>query len=129
MALSPVLAIFFPAAKFQNTSRLTVVEGETFKTDGKVLEEAGWRIVYGTDQIDDSMLTPLENESTAKAKEINSIKNETKPPPRFTESTLLSMMESAGKLVEDEELREAMKELWLGTPATRASIIEELIRD
>jgi len=129
MILQRFLAIFYPVAKFQNTSRLTKVEGETFKTEGKVLEQAGWRSVYGIDSKDESILTPLANESKAKALNFNFNKSETKPPPRFTESTLLSMMESAGKLVEDEELREAMKDMGLGTPATRASIIEGLIKD
>ncbi len=129
MILQRFLAIFFPPAKFLNTTRLTVVEGETFKTDGKVLQDPGWRIVYGLSEKEDSILDPIEDQKTALTKEVEILPNETKPPPRFTESTLLSMMESAGKLVDDEDLRDAMKDMGLGTPATRAAIIEGLIKD
>src|SRR5438093_10817815 len=90
---------------------------------------AGWMAVYGREaQTDDTpSLVPVQPNESVQTTKVEVIANQTKPPPRFTEATLLSAMEGAGKLVEDEELREAMREKGLGTPATRASIIEGLI--
>ncbi len=123
------LAVFYPAAEFLVTTRITRVEGEPFKSEGKVMVQAGWLAVYGREaQTDDTpSLVPVEAGETVQTTKVEVEANQTKPPARFTEATLLSAMEGAGKLVEDEELREAMREKGLGTPATRASIIEGLI--
>jgi DNA topoisomerase-3 len=123
------LAVFYPAAEFLETTRITRVEGEPFKSVGKVMVKPGWQAVYGKEaQSDDApTLVPVQQNETVKTVSVEVIANQTKPPPRFTEATLLSAMEGAGKLVEDEELREAMEDKGLGTPATRAQIIEGLI--
>ncbi len=123
------LAVFFPAAEYLVTTRITRVEGEAFKTEGRVMTEAGWLEVYGreTESGESTSLVPIENGEKVHAREVEVRAIQTKPPARFTEATLLSAMEGAGKLVEDEELREAMSEKGLGTPATRAQIIEGLI--
>src|SRR5690606_5692138 len=124
------LAVFFPVARYLQTTRLSVVEGESFRTEGKVLEAAGWKAVYGTEVGDEeSVLAPLIPGAPVPAKEVEARGGRTRPRPRLTESTLLSFMESAGKYVEDEELAEAMKERGLGTPATRAATIEGLLQD
>lgn len=123
------LAVFFPAAEFLVTTRITRVESEPFKSEGKVMVNPGWLAIYGRDaQSDDtpSLVAVQPNERVA-TKDVRVDALQTKPPARFSEATLLSAMEGAGKLVEDEELREAMAEKGLGTPATRASIIEGLI--
>jgi len=124
---------FFPAAQFEVTTRITRVEKDAFKTEGKIIKDPGWLAVYGREaaseqQGEESMVAISPNEP-AKVLDIEVAQNETKPPARFTEATLLSAMEGAGKLVEDEELREAMREKGLGTPATRSAIIEGLIHD
>lgn len=125
------LAVFYPAAEFLETTRITRVEGEPFRSAGKVLMKPGWLAVYGKEaQADDHpTLTPVKPGETVRTTEIEVKRSETKPPPRFTEATLLSAMEGAGKLVDDEELREAMSEKGLGTPATRAAIIEGLVSE
>ena len=125
------LAVFYPSAEFLVTTRITRVEGEPFKTEGKVLVKPGWLAVYGRDQSnkeDAGHLVPVAQGESVNASEVNVEAKATRPPARYTEATLLSAMEHAGKRVDDEELREAMSEKGLGTPATRASIIEELIR-
>src|SRR5207237_1513167 len=129
MVAKRFLAIFYPAAEFLVTTRITRVEGEPFKSEGKGMVKAGWMEVYGREaQSDDTpSLVPVEPNETVKTSAIEVIANQTKPPARVTDATLLSAMEGAGKLVEDEELREAMSEKGLGTPATRAQIIEGLI--
>ena len=130
------VAAFFPSAEFDITTRLSVVAAHTFKTEGKVLTFPGWLAVYGKTTLEDDdpnskALPALDaaDGTPPKAKtaaaELHS--ETTKPPPRYTEATLLSAMEGAGKLVEDEELAEAMKERGLGTPATRADTIDGLI--
>ncbi len=129
MVVQRFLAVFFPPARYHVTTRLSVVEGETFKTEGKVLEDAGWRAIYGIDKKEEALLPPVQQSVRWRAMELEARKEATKPPPRLTESTLLSFMESAGKYVDDEELSEALKERGLGTPATRAAIIEGLIDD
>jgi DNA topoisomerase-3 len=123
------LAIFYPAAEFLETVRITRVEGEPFKSTGKVLMKAGWLEVYGkeVDSEEQPTLVPVQPSEKVQTTEVEVKQTQTKPPPRFTEATLLSAMEGAGKLVDDEELREAMSERGLGTPATRAAIIEGLI--
>ena len=123
------LAIFYPAAEFQVTTRITRVEGEPFKSEGKVMVNAGWLAVYGKEaETDDTpSLVPVKSGETVKTEKVEVEANVTKPPPRYSEATLLSAMEGAGKLIDDEELREAMSEKGLGTPATRATIIEGLL--
>jgi len=125
------VAAFFPAAQFEVTTRITRVMEEAFKTDGKIITDPGWLAVYGKSAagVDEETVCPIQLGETAKTEAIEIKENETKPPPRYTEATLLSAMEGAGKLVDDEELREAMSQRGLGTPATRAQIIEGLILD
>ncbi|MAD24953.1 MAG: DNA topoisomerase III [Verrucomicrobiales bacterium] len=124
------LAVFYPSAEFLVTTRITRVAGEPFKTEGKVLVKPGWLVVYGREQQKDDTghLVPVVEGESVKVSEANVDAKATRPPARYTEATLLSAMEHAGKRVDDEELAEAMIEKGLGTPATRASIIEELIR-
>jgi DNA topoisomerase III len=134
------LAIFHPDAVFENTRVETTVAEHVFRTRGKVLLVAGWRAVYGeradgpdSDQSDDDegreqQLPKLVKGERAEVTEIASEEKETKPPRRYTEGSLLAAMETAGKLVDEEELREAMKDSGIGTPATRAAIIERLIQ-
>jgi DNA topoisomerase-3 len=123
------IAVFYPPAKFEVTKRITTIEGEKFKTDGKILREPGWLEVYGKLAAgeDDDSLVPVKEGEPAAAESIEVKELETKPPARYNEATLLSAMEGAGKLIEDEELREAMSQRGLGTPATRAAIIEGLL--
>jgi DNA topoisomerase-3 len=123
------LAIFYPAAEFLETSRITRVEGEPFKSAGKVLVSPGWLTVYGKESDSDETpsLAPVKPNETVKTSAVEVKDNVTKPPARYSEATLLSAMEGAGKLVDDDELREAMSEKGLGTPATRAATIEGLI--
>lgn len=123
------IAVFYPPAVYLNTIRTTVIENETFRTEGKVLQEPGWRAVYGQEANEEQTLPALPSGAIPTAHSIQSIADETRPPARYTESTLLSVMESAGKLVDDEDLRDAMKERGLGTPATRAATIEKLLSD
>ena len=128
------LAIFFPAAEFLITTRITRVEDEPFKTEGKVLVHAGWQAVYGKvdsarGQEEESALVAVAPGEVVQVQEMVVTANQTRPPVRYNESTLLSAMEGAGKLVEDEELRAAMNTKGLGTPATRAAIIEGLIHE
>ncbi len=125
------LAVFYPAAEFLVTTRITRVESEPFKSEGKVLVNPGWMAVYGKEaQTDDTpRLVPIKAGETAMAGQVDLVECQTKPPARFTEATLLSAMEGAGKLIDDEELRAAMSAKGLGTPATRAAIIEGLISE
>ncbi len=123
------IATFFPAAEFEVTTRITRIASDAFRTDGKVLQVPGWMAVYGKQAAEDGQqnLCPVQNGETAATQGIEVVENITKPPPHYNEATLLSAMEGAGKLVEDDDLREAMSERGLGTPATRAAIIEGLI--
>src|SRR5208282_2490853 len=124
MVTKRFLAIFYPPAEFLETIRITRVEGEPFKSTGKVILKPGWLTVYGKEaQDEDTNLAPVKPNEKVNTSSIEVKPNVTKPPPRYTEATLLSAMEGAGKLVEDDELREAMREKGLGTPATRAAII------
>ena len=128
------LAVFYPAAEYLVTTRITRVEGEAFKTEGKVLVNSGWLAIYGKEAALDGeeasgSLVPVKSGETAATEEVVVKANQTKPPARYNEATLLSAMEGAGKLVDDEELRAAMAGRGLGTPATRAQIIENLIAE
>ncbi len=124
------LAVFFPPAEFLQTTRITKVGEHQFKTEGRVLQSPGWLAIYGRAAGEDEKTLPaIEPKEQVAVLEVTEQANETKPPPRYSEATLLSAMEGAGKLVEDDELREAMEAKGLGTPATRAAIIEGLIRE
>ena len=132
------MAIFFPAAEFLVTTRYTEVSGHQFKTEGKVLTNPGWLAVYGKEVIDDKAGKEGESSGTLVAvAKGEKVKTEsvvahslfTKPPARYSEATLLSAMEGAGKLIDDEELRDAMAGKGLGTPATRAATIEGLLNE
>ena len=133
------MAVFFPAAQYQITTRISQVAQHHFKTEGKVLIHPGWLAIYGKEAASETdggkdgdkgqplvAVQPGEHPrvALAQAKPLH-----TKPPARYSEATLLGAMESAGKQVEDEELRSAMQEKGLGTPATRAAIIEGLLSE
>ncbi len=132
------LAVFHPEAVIENTRVETTVSEHVFRTRGKRILVPGWRAAYGetadTDEGRDDdegrvqQLPLLERGERAAVSEITTQEKETKPPRRFTDGSLVRTMETAGKLVDDEELREAMKESGIGTPATRAAIIERLIQ-
>jgi DNA topoisomerase III len=130
MVVRRFLAVFYPAAEFLQTTRITKVAEQHFRTEGKVLQNPGWLAVYGRAVGDETENLPAitQGEQVAVV-EVAEKANQTKPPPRYSEATLLSAMEGAGKLVEDDELREAMAAKGLGTPATRAATIEGLIRE
>lgn len=130
------VAIFYPSAEFAITTRISEVNGHNFKTEGKILVSPGWLEVYGKSVtvagVNDTLpalSAPDGDPPKAKLDSFETLAEETKPPARYTEATLLSAMEGAGKLVEDDELADAMKEGGLGTPATRAQIIERLIAE
>jgi DNA topoisomerase-3 len=124
------LAVFHPSAEFMQTTRITEVEGHLFKTEGKVLVAPGWLAVYGREIAgEDENLIAVAPGEKVETETIEARGTQTKPPARYSEATLLSAMEGAGKLVEDEELRAAMDQKGLGTPATRAAIIEGLIKE
>jgi len=128
MVVKRFLAVFFPSAEYLVTTRITKVAEHNFQTNGKVLVNPGWLAVYGKEaQDEDSTLVAVQPNETVKTEETKVSALKTKPPARYTEATLLSAMEGAGKLIDDDELREAMQEKGLGTPATRAAIIEGLI--
>jgi DNA topoisomerase-3 len=134
------LAVFHPDAVFENTRVETSVASHVFRTRGKLMLVPGWRGVYGEmadgdgsrtaddDEGREQQLPKLEHGEEARVLEVGSEEKETKPPRRYSEGSLLGAMETAGKLVDDEELREAMKDSGIGTPATRAAIIERLIQ-
>ena len=125
------LAVFFPPAIFLNTRRLSIVKGETFLTEGKILQDPGWKVIYATEggKERDKTLTPVPPGADVLCKDVQKEALETKPPPRYNEATLLSAMENSDKFVDNEELAAAMRERGLGTPATRAAIIEKLIKE
>jgi len=126
------LAVFYPSAEFMVTTRISKVQAGAathhFQTNGKVLVKPGWLAVYGKEaQEDDANLVAVAPGELVRTEHVDVAALKTKPPARYTEATLLSAMEGAGKLIDDEELREAMREKGLGTPATRAQTIEGLI--
>ena len=133
------LAVFHPDAVWENTRLETTVAEHVFRTRGRVLLEPGWRAAYGEvaagsgearetddDEVDQT-LPKLAADEPVDTREVASAEKETKPPRRYSDASLLGAMETAGKLVDDDELREAMKDSGIGTPATRAAIIERLI--
>jgi len=123
------LSVFFPPAEYLVTTRITRVEGHPFKTEGKVLVNPGWLAVHGKEGQEggEGHLVAVDAGEKVRTEEVSVKANETRPPPRYSEATLLSAMEGAGKMVDDEELKAAMAGRGLGTPATRAQIIENLI--
>ncbi|MGX4644035.1 DNA topoisomerase III [Massilia sp. SYSU DXS3249] len=127
------MAVFFPPAEFLVTTRFTEVSGHQFKTEGKVMTNPGWLAVYGKDTTGDdkdgATLVPVAKGEKVLTDKITANGLVTKPPARYTEATLLSAMEGAGKLVDSDELRDAMAGKGLGTPATRAAIIEGLLTE
>ena len=130
MVVRRFLAVFHPAAEYLQTTRITKVGEHQFKTEGKVLRNPGWLVVYGrAAQSESDNLPAVAADEKVRVAEVAAQANQTKPPPRYTEATLLSAMEGAGKLVEDDELRAAMEAKGLGTPATRAAVIEGLIQE
>ena len=132
------LGIFHPEAVYERTRVETTVNERVFRTSGRVLVEAGWKSVYGEearspdadddDSGGDQLLPKLEQGERAETRDVQSLAKETQPPRRYTEASLLAAMETAGKDIDDDQLREAMKESGIGTPATRAAIIERLIQ-
>ncbi|MFO6420434.1 DNA topoisomerase III [Hylemonella sp. W303a] len=132
------MAVFFPSAEYQVTTRITTAASHQFKSEGKVLVKPGWLAIYGKeaeDETDDKdkenskILVPVQANEKVKTQAADAKGLKTRPPARYSEATLLSAMEGAGKMVEDDELREAMSEKGLGTPATRAAIIEGLLNE
>ena len=124
------MAVFYPAAEFMVTTRVTKVSGHHFKTEGRVLTNPGWLVIYGRDQQkDDDMLVAVAKDETVQTEKVEPKALQTRPPARYFEATLLSAMEGAGKLLDDSELKEAMSGKGLGTPATRAAIIEGLLTE
>ena len=129
------MAVFFPPAEFQVTTRYTEVSGHQFKTEGKVMTNPGWLAIYGKEASteDDKEgnvggnLVPVAKGEKVQTEKVTANGLVTKPPARYSEATLLSAMEGAGKLIDDDELRDAMAGKGLGTPATRAAIIEGLL--
>ena len=128
------LAVFYPSAEFMVTTRISKVNSggqeHHFQTNGKVLVNPGWLAVYGKEaQDEDANLVAVAPTEQVRVEQVAANALKTKPPARYTEATLLSAMEGAGKLIDDEELRMAMREKGLGTPATRAQTIEGLINE
>lgn len=135
MVVKRFIAVFFPHAEFEVTKRLTTINhadlSDTFLTNGKTLTEPGWLAVYGRVAgvaASKDELVAVEEKENAQTEALEVEEKATQPPARYTESTLLSAMEGAGKLIDDDEMREAMAERGLGTPATRAATIEGLLR-
>ncbi|WP_199534741.1 DNA topoisomerase III [Rhodoferax lacus] len=133
------MAVFFPSAEYQVTTRITKALEHSFKTEGKVLVKPGWLAIYGKEAAEEvadakegdkgQNLVPVQPNEKVHGNPVDPKGLKTKPPARYSEATLLGAMEGAGKTVEDDELREAMQEKGLGTPATRSSIIEGLIAE
>ena len=133
------LSVFFPSAEFQVTTRVSTVEHSgkqyAFRSDGKVLVKPGWMAIYGKeavtedDEKDGKNLVPVKPGEQVQVESVEPKGLKTRPPARYSEATLLGAMEGAGKTIDDDELREAMQEKGLGTPATRAAIIEGLLNE
>ncbi|MBX3659966.1 MAG: DNA topoisomerase III [Ramlibacter sp.] len=128
------LSVFFPSAEYLVTTRISQAVGHSFKTEGKVLVKPGWLAIWGKEAEQEGdenskTLVAVKPGEMVRAEVVEPKALKTRPPARYSEATLLGAMEGAGKLVEDDELREAMQEKGLGTPATRAAIIEGLINE
>ncbi|MET0310979.1 MAG: DNA topoisomerase III, partial [Burkholderiaceae bacterium] len=128
------LSVFFPSAEYQVTTRISQAVGHSFKTEGKVLVKPGWLAIYGKEAEEEGdenskTLVAVKPGEMVRTETVDPKALKTRPPARYSEATLLGAMEGAGKLVEDDELREAMQEKGLGTPATRAATIEGLINE
>jgi len=131
------MAVFFPSAEYQVTTRITTAANHAFKSEGKVLVKPGWLAIYGKEAQDETKegedsgktLVAVQPGERVQTEQVDPKALKTRPPARYSEATLLGAMEGAGKMVEDDELREAMQEKGLGTPATRSSIIEGLIAE
>ena len=129
------MAVFYPPAEFLVTTRISQSVGHSFKTEGKVLVKPGWLAIYGKeaqsdeDDKDGKSLVPVKPGEMVRAEVVEAKGLKTRPPARYSEATLLGAMEGAGKTIDDDELREAMQEKGLGTPATRAATIEGLIAE
>jgi len=133
------MAVFFPSAEYTVTTRISTAAGHSFKTEGKVLVKPGWLAIYGKEAADEveggqagdkgQNLVPVKPGEVVRTEQADPKGLKTKPPARYSEATLLGAMESAGKQIDDDELREAMQEKGLGTPATRAAIIEGLLTE
>ncbi|MEJ7930324.1 DNA topoisomerase III [Ramlibacter sp. AN1015] len=128
------LSVFFPSAEYLVTTRISQVEQHSFRTDGKVLVRPGWLAIWGKEadvegDENSKVLVAVQPGEKVLAQSVEAKGLKTRPPARYSEATLLGAMETAGKNIEDEELREAMQEKGLGTPATRAAIIEGLINE
>jgi DNA topoisomerase-3 len=130
------MAVFFPSAEYLVTTRISQAVGHSFKTEGKVLVKPGWLAIYGkeaedenTDEKDSKTLVAVKPGEMVRAEVCEARGLKTRPPARYSEATLLGAMEGAGKTIDDDELREAMQEKGLGTPATRAATIEGLINE
>jgi DNA topoisomerase III len=126
------LSVFFPSAEYQVTTRISQAAGHSFKTEGKVLVKPGWLAIWGKEADEEGdenskILVAVQPGESVPVEAVDPKGLKTRPPARYSEATLLGAMEGAGKMVEDDELREAMQEKGLGTPATRAAIIEGLI--
>lgn len=130
MVVKRFIAVFYPPAESRITTRITNVAGHLFKTEGKVLINPGWLAVYGKEeQATDNALVCLIPSETAQTESVKLVELSTKPPARYSEATMLSAMEGAGKLIDDEDMKAAMVGRGLGTPATRAATIEGLLAE
>ena len=128
------IAVFYPDSDVSNTSVLGKAAEVPFKTTGKEIINKGWRVVFETEEskikkeLNEQMTLPSFVKGEKGPHEPSFLEKETKPPRNFTEASLLRAMETAGKQVDDDEMRELMKENGIGRPSTRASIIETLFR-
>jgi DNA topoisomerase-3 len=126
------IAVFYPECKVANTTVLGLVGQVEFKATGKQILEPGWKVVYANEKSEDKeeeeRLMPLFEEGESGPHEPRIHHGKTSPPKAYTEATLLRAMETAGKQVDDEELREMLKDNGIGRPSTRANIIETLFR-
>lgn len=130
LVLRRFLSVFYPAAEYLVTTRITKVQSHHFKTEGKILVKPGWLAIFGKDEQQESANLPLvQAGEKPPVSSVDPLALVTRPPARYSEATLLSAMEGAGKLIEDDELRDAMAQKGLGTPATRAAVIERLIAE
>ena len=133
------MAVFFPSAEYLVTTRISISVGHSFKTEGKVLVKPGWLAIYGKEAAEEvadakegdkgQSLVPVKPSERVGVESVDAKGLKTRPPARYSEATLLGAMEGAGKTIDDDELREAMQEKGLGTPATRAATIEGLIAE